>query len=176
MSSCLGFFRFIVCMISTMSARPAWVLCRPAAISLTHDANVSKSSCFRRTQRMLLEERRRSARGDPVAASLSSGRGVRGGCHTTGLTYTSLLRRTRATPLNTGRCSRPALRQSRARPGSRSCSLFDQCDLVDARVRSRSILLRLQNRSPKHGIRSGFPADFPRPSHCHSRRRIGRQE
>ena len=42
-----------------------------------------------------------------------------------------------------------------------------------ARSRVRSILLRLQNRSPNHGTRSVFPADFPHPSHCHRRHLTG---
>jgi hypothetical protein len=40
MSSCLGLRRFIVCAISTMSARPAGVRCRPSSISSTQRANL----------------------------------------------------------------------------------------------------------------------------------------
>jgi hypothetical protein len=42
---------------------------------------------------------------------------------------------------------------------------------------SRSILLRLQNRSPNHGTRSAFPAGFPHPTRCHhGKRPAGRHE
>src|SRR5436305_4202801 len=46
MSSCLGFFRFIVSMTSTISARPNRVRCRPPAMSSTQYANFSKSYRF----------------------------------------------------------------------------------------------------------------------------------
>ena len=49
-------------------------------------------------------------------------------------------------------------------------------DEVVARSRFRSILLRLQSRSPSHGTRSAFPADCPlHPSRCHyGKRQLGR--
>ena len=50
-------------------------------------------------------------------------------------------------------------------------AFFGRGGLVAARNRLRSTLLRLQNRSPNHGTRSVFPADFPHPSRCHYRKR-----
>src|SRR5204863_2880622 len=40
-SSCLGFWRFIVCAISTISMRPSASRCRPLSTSSTHFANFS---------------------------------------------------------------------------------------------------------------------------------------
>jgi hypothetical protein len=41
------------------------------------------------------------------------------------------------------------------------CSRFDPPDSLVERIRLRSILLRLQSRSPSHETRSAFPADCP---------------
>ncbi len=75
------------------------------------------------------------------------------------------------------RCLRPESRRNHVRPGIRLYSRYGPAGLVAGRVRSRSNLLRLQNRSPNHETRSVFPADFPHPSRCHhGKRPVGRYE
>src|SRR6266516_50263 len=65
-SSCLGFFRFIVWTISAISMRPSVDLCRPREISSTQRANFSKFCCFGLRNEYLLKNgmivSRRSAR------------------------------------------------------------------------------------------------------------------
>ena len=71
MSSCLGLRRFIVCMISTISARPWCVLCRPSAINSTTGSELLEIVLLGGTKRILPEERN-----DPVEQILSSMNGV----------------------------------------------------------------------------------------------------
>jgi hypothetical protein len=92
MSSCLGFFQFMVCAISAISMRPSVDLCRPMEISFTQRANFSKFCCFGLRNGCALKngmtvssrsERRLTASG---ACSL-------GGCHT--VDFEQCLRRRR---------------------------------------------------------------------------------
>jgi hypothetical protein len=70
------------------------------------------------------------------------------------------------TPLESPRTREPL--------GIRSCSRVGSFDQVAERSRLRSILLRLQSRSPSHETRSAFPADCPHRPDCHCPYQNGR--
>ena len=131
-SSCLGFFRFIVSAMRAISIKPSTERRRPASIiavvvipriaeNLTHTEELTEL----------------------VQA---------------GHALLALRHRELVSNLETGLVAASA-------PGG----------LAAARIRLRSILLRLRNRSPSHRTRSAFPAGFPHPSRCHSRHQVGWQ-
>jgi len=129
-SSCLGFFRFIVSAMRAISIKPSTERRRPASIiavvvipriaeNLTHTEELTEL----------------------VQA---------------GHALLALRHRELVSNLETGLVAASA-------PGG----------LAAARIRLRSILLRLRNRSPSHGTRSAFPAGFPHSSRCHCRHHVG---
>ena len=108
-----------------------------------------------------------------VHRKTTAGLDHRGGCHTAYCREPDPHRRTHGARAGRTRSARPASPRTREQPGNRSCSRFGPGGLAAARIRLRSILLRLRNRSPSHRTRSAFPAGFPHSSRCHCRHHVG---
>ena len=108
-----------------------------------------------------------------VHRKTTAGLDHRGGCHTAYCREPDPHRRTHGARAGRTRSARLRHRELVSNLETGLVAASAPGGLAAARIRLRSILLRLRNRSPSHGTRSAFPAGFPHSSRCHCRHHVG---